>query len=573
VSGTVALSGLNREPRLDVDLTLPFVRLGELFFDGHVVAHVAPKRSEASGDAETASGDEAAAHKEEASATLEIDLEGQDGGVLQVLAFAGAKWKGLTVPVLDPDSSGGLALSAKGFRLGAAFPVVSEYLSKLDGVIDGTARLAWGRVSDVDEGKIDGLLRVRDAVVFIPQFGQELKRGKATIIANPAGVVRIENVEAGGITGRVHGGVLGRFDGLLFRGAKGEIAIDEGQEIPITFEGVPVGAASGKIGLDATYDAGEIGVHAQASKVKIALPSSTARGVQDLGDDPTIRLSAPLGPPKEPRAKDALRYALTVDLERMQVTGSGLEAVVHSAPNAPIVVRLADEVKVGGDILFDRGYVVLQQKKFEVDTGLIRLREEEAGNPFVNLTAHWDGTDGGRVYVDYVGDLEPITDDKIRFRSDPPHTKQEIIATLLFGNELPTTPSATTGSTTTSSGPDAAGIATEVGGSVASQALNALLSSRFVTLTVDRGSDGGLRGKVEWRATEGLTFGLSGQQVQATTSAASSSTGPSATGTGGAQGELSLDWHFLKNWSLRSTVGAGVRDPSTGIDVLWQYRY
>lgn len=573
VDGTLSLSGLNASPKLDLDLTMPFMRLGELYFDGHVIAHVAPKPTEdkppptPAGDAATEDARAAA------NGTFEIDLDGQDGGQLQVLAYAGMRWEGLTVPLLDPSSSGGLALSAKAFRLGAAFPLVSSAVSKLDGLVDGTARLDWGRVSDVDQGHIDGFLKVRDAVVFIPQFGQELRKGKASIIANPAGVVRIEGVEAGGITGRVHGNLLGRFDGLKFRSASGEVVIDEGQEIPITFEGVPVGAASGQVKLDASYDGGELAVHAKVPQVKLALPSSSSRGVQDLGDDPTIKLSAPLGPPQEPRAKDALRYALTVDLQRAQITGSGLEAVVHSTKEAPIRLKLAEDAKVSGDIVFDRGYVVLQQKKFEVDNGLVRLREEAAANPFVNLTAHWEGTDGGRVYVDYVGNLEPITDDKIRFRSDPPRSKQDIIATLLFGTDLSSTPE--NSGQAQSGDKSVAGIATEVGGSVASQALNALLSSRYVTLTVDRGTDGGLRGKVEWRATEGLTFGLSGQQVQAQPSSTTTSTAtaPSATNQGGAQGELSLDWHFLRNWSLRSTVGAGVREPSTGIDVLWQYRY
>lgn len=584
VTGTISMSGLNANPKLDVNLTAPFVRLGELYFDGRVIAHIAPRPSasdEGAADAATTADEHGQAdaaktadERGQADATFEVDLDGQDGGGLQVLAYAGIRWAGLVIPELDRERGGGLAMSAKELRLGAAFPLVAGDLSKLDGIVDGAAQLKWGRVGDVDQGHIEGQLKVRDGVVFIPQFGQELRGGKATIIANPAGILRIENIEAGGISGRVHGALLARFDGLLFRGATGDIAIDEGHEIPITFEGVPVGSASGQVQYDATYDAGELSVHARVPIVRLALPGSSSRNVQDLGDDATIELSDPLGPPKQPRPKDALRYSLTVDIERADISGSGLDARVKSAKEAPIRVRLAEDVKVSGDLLFDRGSVVLRQKKFEVDTGLVRLREEQAGNPYVNLTAHWEGPDGGRVYVDYIGNLQPITDDKIRFRSDPPRTKQDIIATLLFGTDLSSTP---TGGTPTAGDKSVTGLATDVGGSVASQALNSLLSSRYVTLTVDRATDGGLRGKVEWRATDGLTFGFTGAQVnnQAAVPTAPTSSA-SGTGQGGAQGEVSLDWHFLRNWSLRSTVGAGVgaaREPSTGIDVLWQYRY
>jgi len=77
-----------------------------------------------------------------------------------------------------------------------------------------------------------------------------------------------------------------------------------------------------------------------------------------------------------------------------------------------------------------------------------------------------------------------------------------------------------------------------------------------------------VRGSVEWHGSQGLTLGISGEQVQF--QSATASTGQQVAG---AQGELSLEWKFLPNWSLRSSFGAGVREPSTGVDLLWQYNY
>ena len=58
-------------------------------------------------------------------------------------------------------------------------------------------------------------------------------------------------------------------------------------------------------------------------------------------------------------------------------------------------------------------------------------------------------------------------------------------------------------------------------------------------------------------------------------SAASSTTTTTAGGTAnnrGARTQISLDWRFLPNWLVRSTFSFGDQT-SSGIDMLWQYRY
>jgi translocation and assembly module TamB len=276
-------------------------------------------------------------------------------------------------------------------------------------------------------------------------------------------------------------------------------------------------------------------------------------------------VSEPFGPPAQRRAADAMKWNLVVKLERGEI-GGAFDAIVHTEKDDPIKVALADDLEVTGKIAIDSGSIELRQKKFEVDRGTLRMRAEDASNPDVNLTAHWDGPDGGRVFVDYVGLLRPITDDKIRFRSDPPRSKEDIIATLLFGTDLSSTP---VGGAPAEAGTAGVGqLAADVTSTLASQALKALVSSKYVSFSVDTTSEGAFRGKVEWRASEGLTLGLSGEQVQA-----EAATSTNDAREAGAQGEVSLEWKFLPNWSLRSSFGAGVREPTTGIDVLWQYNY
>jgi hypothetical protein len=85
---------------------------------------------------------------------LRIDLEGQDGGAIQILAHAGFRWEGRSIPLLNRERRGGLVASAERFRLAAAFPFVSDSVSRLDGYLDGKVALEWGRIEDAARGRV-----------------------------------------------------------------------------------------------------------------------------------------------------------------------------------------------------------------------------------------------------------------------------------------------------------------------------------------------------------------------------------------------------------------------------------
>ena len=130
-----------------------------------------------------------------------------------------------------------LVIEAKRFGIAPAFPIVAGVLTKLDGVLDGSAKIVWGKLGQAEKGRIaEANLTLTDAVAYIPQFGQELHDGKATIKSDPPrsdGLqeIHITNVEAQGISGRVHGTAVAVMDGLALASARAEL-VRRGRRLP-----------------------------------------------------------------------------------------------------------------------------------------------------------------------------------------------------------------------------------------------------------------------------------------------------------------------------------------------------
>jgi hypothetical protein len=197
-------------------------------------------------------------------------------------------------------------------------------------------------------------------------------------------------------------------------------------------------------------------------RLRLELPESSTRNVQSLDEVSTIQTSRPLGPPAQKRDADAFEWAMAVSLGDVRAGSSGVDVRVRTLEDAPLSLVLSDELRTRGEIVLAGGEVELNKRRFEIDRGIIRLREEDAGNPYVNVTAHVDVGDGSVIYVDYVGLLSPITDEKIRFRSDPPRSQAEIVSLLLFGD--------------TTASPGAGSVVGSVGGTVATALANELLA-------------------------------------------------------------------------------------------------
>lgn len=544
-----------------------------------------------------------------------------DDGARETLyaeGIAQTPWLNKTIPVLDPTRPGELKVTARGFRLAALYPLVAGTLSKLDGVLTGrmnahwddltkplSASIAfgWPTCSGSEEGEpVDAVLgrcpdgyeleyadpeiHLAEVVAYIPQLGQELHEGQATIVALPRadGTQRllVRDFSVQGSTGRLTGGeddpdappvpgqrpdrqLFADLKGLALVAAGGTLVVPEGEEIPITIEGVSFGKTSARVDFDLVPDTGRIATRATVYDAKFELPASSSRNVQSLEAAKGIQVNALLGPPVETRSGEATRWEFGVTLRPTKVQSSALEVTLVSEGELSLV--LADRLYAAGDIQLVEGSVVVNKKKFEIDQGLIRLRDAEPGNPYVNLTAHWDAGADLRVYVDYQGLLSPITDDKIRFRADPPLTQDEIVQMLLFGQG-----SATAGN-----------LVGTLGGSVATGFANDLLSSamggffRDVTVSVGT-SDTESSVGASW-GSDRLTVGGNLRQL---TESTDSSVENSRSGN---CGDLFVEWRLSDRWSLRGSSGyCGYDDESAneggpedgvsvGVDALWQFRY
>jgi translocation and assembly module TamB len=169
------------------------------------------------------------------------------------------------------------------------------------------------------------------------------------------------------------------------------------------------------------------------------------------------------------------------------------------------------------------------------------------------------------VFVDYVGLLSPITEDKIHFRSDPPRSSAEIASLLVFGD----------------TGANATGLVGTVGGSVATSLANGLIANAFggalrdvLAVSVGTTETGGVFG-AQVSVSDEVSLGGSFEQIQGDTTVNRAS---------GGCGDLYFDYKMTTHWSLRGTGGYCYADSQAtstsnqegvtlGLDALWQYRY
>jgi hypothetical protein len=89
LSGTIAASGLHQQPKIDVELIAPDLRIGQdLFFEeGKLSLVIAPRPDAAPAD-------------DRSLGLLKLGLQSQDGGRLDAQAFAGIRWES----GVDPSS-------------------------------------------------------------------------------------------------------------------------------------------------------------------------------------------------------------------------------------------------------------------------------------------------------------------------------------------------------------------------------------------------------------------------------------------------------------------------------------
>jgi translocation and assembly module TamB len=215
------------------------------------------------------------------------------------------------------------------------------------------------------------------------------------------------------------------------------------------------------------------------------------------------------------------------------------------------VVTLGDSTHVSGQIRLPRGSIDVDGKPFTIEKGTVTFVGDDATNPQVVLTAQWAAPDGTTVYAEFVG---PLKTGKVSLRSDPTHTKSEILALLLYG-----TADGQAGST--SDAPPSTTAAAGAAGGVATQPVNRILDdfglAGGVTTKIDT-STANPRPEVEFQIARDISLQIAWVL------------GAIPLGTNLDTTLVTFDWRFLQRWSLETTVGnAG----TSILDVVWKYHY
>ncbi len=587
VSGRLSVKGLHDQPSVEGALSLRDVAIGDVALSGRIEAGIKPRAKTEIAEVDAGAIDAVGAARSFGDASLTLDLDQSDGGNIQILAYAGADWEDLVIPSIDLGSAGGFALSAKRFRLTTLHPFVADIMTRLDGRVDGSVAVEWGTLGEAMQGRFaDAKLDLSNVVVFIPQIGQELRQGRGAIrlaaatAGRPGQELKLERFEAQGTSGRVEGEASAYFKGLELVEGTGKLSIKQGEELPITVEGVPIGKAHGEVAFTlapntAAAEAGgtQIDVGVKIARAFIQLPASSSRNVQSLDPAPGVQILQPIEAPRQTRSEKAIRWVVNVDVTDAAVQSAMLDTHLSTAVGSPIRLVLSDRLHAAGDVSLTRGHVQLRARRFEIDQALVRLRDEDASNPYVNLTAHWDAPDGSRIFVDYIGVLSPITDEKIKFRSDPPRSQAEILAILAFGE---TDESGSSGTQTGLVGAVGSTVATSIAGDLVAAVFGGVIQDVAVNVGAnDQGNYYGAQVSVseDWR--------IGGQYEQL---GGTEEPGGTVGQRRGGCADLFADWSFARNWSLRGSTGYCSYEDDTnagqssqqfnlGIDVLWQYRY
>jgi translocation and assembly module TamB len=538
VSGEAMLEGLHADARANLALT----------FDGLQVGDVSGRSSTV----------KIAIDGHSLDATARLD---QTDGFIEGRARVGTHWGSAVTPTLDLSQEAELSLSAKQFRAAFLFPLVSKWLTELDGRIDADARL------QVSAGggsmRPEGTIALRDGAFELPSFGGPFHAASATLALAPDGIVRLQDAMARGTTGSVQGAATARLDGLSLGSLRANVRVPANDPLPLVFDGVQLGAFDGGVDVTLNRAGGGVDVLVDVPVAHLQLPSgSSSLDVQPLGDVDGVKVGLrrrtgefaemPLGGVRGEWADAAAARRqptqIAMRLGDVRVSrGTDLDVRIEGQPK----ITITDETRVSGQIRILRGSIDIQGKPFTIDSGTITFVGNDASNPQIVLTASWAAPDGAtRVYADFVG---PLKTGKVRLRSEPMRPQSEILALILFGTaDVQTNSSSDTSARVSSAAVVAGGAATQP----LNRALNNLGVGGGISTRIDT-SQVNPRPEVEVQIARDISL-----QIAWVLGVPPLNSPDTAL--------LTLDWRFLRKWALETTVG----DSGTSIlDLIWQHRY
>lgn len=533
LSGDFRFDGLGRSPRLSMTLSSPELVLGPNTLE-NVRISVTPDANEAG------------------MMTLSGELPVRGGGRLKLRGFGGLAWREETFPTPDRKRPAQIEFEARDFPLDVLEPfLLSDAIGGISGTLDGDFSLA---AMDLDSApSIQANVTLLNGKVQLP--GQEITEIQARLVSKGS-LLSLEDFEAELYPGRVKGHLdvaLRGLDPVLLRG---ELAVADDAPVPLILDGVPLGRTSGTFDIGGRREEKQFTLEIASDDLVVNLPGSAQRNVQSLDEHPDVNVSHALGPPQRRRDEEDDGRAIAVSVAlRNAVIMSGNTLDVRLSTTRPL---RAGTGAVTGEIELTDGSLGLLGKRFSIDRGTVRLDEENPGNPDVNVTAHWDAPDGTTVFIDYIGRLRPLTQDKIRFRSSPPRSQQALITLILLGN-----PDEGVNDVAEEGGNERA---TNLGQGVAAMQINQLLGEAVPGLSTSLSTteDDRLATTVKYRLTDSFTAAAT---VETNTGTTESTQDAGINGT-----KLSVDYRFLRYFIVRGSVGIG-NGIAQGLDLLFQYRF
>ncbi len=501
-----------------------------------------------------------------------LRLEARRGGSLQTTGYGRLVWD--DGPSLDEEASAGLFLTASRFPLRTLEPLFGEALTRVEGEASGEAHLGYKEALD-EELRLAAALAISKGGFHVPALGQEFHGVSGVITTDPKrpGTLLVQRLEAAAQSGRITGEFEARLGNLAKSDITGTLSVLEGEAIPLVLGGQSLGTVRGDVVVSVARrqpeggGPSELDVVLAGTNLRLRVPPSSGGAVQQLDEHPYIAISHPVVPPVTER-DEAAHSTLTIALAGTTIEGPGLVLRLSTVSDKP--VHITNRGEVGGEITLDGGELDVMGKKFRVDRGVARLRSEAPGNPYVNVTTHWEAPDGTVVFCDYVGDLKPVTREKLRFRSEPPRPESAVLSLVLFGDSGDDSGRAALGSRADSAASAQERLGHAFRGAVAAQ-FNALFGEVLPGFSTGIGATP--TGYVATSVSYQLSERLSAQAVveQASGSVATTTSGPVQEAANETRAKLGVDWRFAKNWLLRGLFGLGGAD--SGVDLLYLFRY
>jgi translocation and assembly module TamB len=483
-------------------------------------------------------------------AEVEVGLAQVDG-YARVEARVPTRWSGGGVAVRQGTR---VDLRARAFDLAAIHPFVEDIFGDIGGRLDGKATLDLGK-----EPHFSGKLTIADGCWQVADYGETFTDTNAEISFEKSGVVRLHRFRATSLSGELNATGQARFDGFGLKSGNLDLRIPRDRPLPVVVAGQHFGEAYGHIEVKTRMLEDRLEVRVGVPELDVTLAKRLPQDSQELKPSENIHIgtrkrgrftAVAIAPPKnEEVEEDPLPIEIRLALGDVVVRQT---RTVYAELSGSPRFLIEDEVEGRGTIRISSGRLDVQGKELEVTQGVITFTGQPIDNPLVNVTAKWVAPDGTEVFADFIG---PVKTGKVTLRSNPPLSRDEIVATLLFGSpDGYSEPAAGTE-------PDRATQAVGLGGSIVANGLNEAiddLTSLDIGVRVDTSRPGAPEPELEVRLARTLSLQISHLL------------GVPGPGESPDRNFATLSWRFLAEWVLETRVGD---HGGTSADIVWQHRY